>query len=167
MVEWIKLREDWFRGCWVELSEFCGAKEINGAAELSLHIWKRSGTMSIYFVESILLFLLFCEKVKIYHLAYTEKISDLIPFPRDIWIPYPATIFWPIPNLADIWIPNPATIFEPIPYPADKKGLIPHPAKPHWGPPHSLFRSEGKETLWYVYNIVIVVMTVENNVCRI
>ena len=55
-------------------------------------------------------------------------------FPRDIWIPNPAMILWQIPHPADIWIPNPATILEPIPYPATKKGLIPHPAKPHRGP---------------------------------
>ena len=58
-------------------------------------------------------------------------------FPRDIWIPNPAMILWQIPHPADIWIPNPATILEPIPYPATKKGLIPHPAKPHRGPLYS------------------------------
>ena len=121
----------------MELSEFCGAIslwEINGVVELSLHILKLSRNICLYFAESILLFLLFYKKVKIDHFPYTEKISDLIPFLRDIWIPYPAIISWPIPNPADIWIPNPAMIFEPIPYLADKKGLIPHPEKPHRGP---------------------------------
>ena len=52
---------------------------------------KRSRAISSYFkviplhfVESILLFLLFCKKVKIDHFVYTEKIFALIPFPRDI-----------------------------------------------------------------------------------
>ena len=49
-------------------------------------------------------------------------------------IPYPTMILWPIPYPADIWILYPATNLELILNPAGKKGLIPHPAKPHRGP---------------------------------
>ena len=53
-------------------------------------------------------------------------------------------ILWPIPYPADIWIPYPATILVPIPYPADKKGLIPHPAKPHREPREKMARRYAK-----------------------